>query len=62
MRVDQTFEQVSREAAKISAVEILKAELGRAQSNLIQIGGTLNEELGKMVSRDTFKATWFQVY
>lgn len=57
IRVGQTFEQVSREAVKSSSVEIFKAELGEALSNLIQTGRTLNEELGKMVSRGPFKAT-----
>ena len=56
------FEQVSGEAVKSSSVEVLRAELGKALSSLIQIGRTLNEELGKVVSRGPFKATWFQVH
>lgn len=62
MRASQAFDQVSRETVKSSSVEIFKAELGKALSNLISIGHTLSEELDKMVSRDSFKATWFQVY
>lgn len=57
MRVSQTFEQVSKEAMKSLSVGIFKAELGKALTNLIQIGRSLNEELGKMISRGLFKAT-----
>lgn len=57
MRMSQTFEWVSEEAMKSLSVGIFKAELGKALSNLIQIGHTLNEELGKMVSRGLFKVT-----
>jgi len=57
LKVSQMFEQVSGEAVKSSSVEVLRAELGKALSSLIQIGRTLNEELGKVVSRGPFKAT-----
>lgn len=57
MRVSQTFEQVSKEAMKSLSVGKFKAELGKTLSNLVQIGHTLNEELGKMISRCPFETT-----